>query len=113
MAAGRVPRHPSGWRWSTGTTCTRPERPLTPTSPKPRAPGGLLRRAASNSGDFFLRNTNPAGPQEWTVTVASRSSVRWHCTGGAIQFLADLADLVTGAVEPWALPSVGTDVVTW
>ncbi|MFI6985188.1 SMI1/KNR4 family protein [Embleya sp. NPDC050154] len=80
-----------------------------PLHPYP-APGGLLPWAESNQGDFFLWTTNPAGPQAWTVTVASRSSAWWHYTGGAVQFLADL---VTGAVEPWALPKVRPDVVTW
>ncbi|MGW4651239.1 SMI1/KNR4 family protein [Kitasatospora sp. NPDC004289] len=74
------------------------------------APGGLLPWAGSNRGDLFLWATGPAGPQEWTVTVASRSSAWWHYTGGAVQFLADL---VTGTVEPWALPRVSPDVARW
>ncbi|MFJ9777884.1 SMI1/KNR4 family protein [Kitasatospora sp. NPDC101157] len=80
-----------------------------PLHPYP-APGGLLPWAGSNQGDFFLWTTDPAGPQEWTVTVASRSSVWWRYTGGAVQFLADL---VTGAVEPWALPRIRSDVARW
>jgi hypothetical protein len=71
------------------------------------APGGLLPWAGSSQGDFFLWSTGPADPAEWTVTVASRSSVWWHYTGGAVQFLAEL---VGGAVEPWALPRVRGDV---
>ncbi|GAA2815430.1 hypothetical protein GCM10010441_45090 [Kitasatospora paracochleata] len=74
------------------------------------APGGLLPWAGSNCGDFFLWSTGPGGPGEWTVTVASRSSAWWHYTGGAVQFLADL---VAGAVEPWALPTVGSEVAAW
>ncbi|QEV02659.1 SMI1/KNR4 family protein [Streptomyces viridifaciens] len=74
------------------------------------APGGLPPWADSNRGDFFLWTTNPARPQDWTVTVASRSSARWHYTGGAVQFLADL---VSGAVEPWALPTIRPSVVAW
>ncbi|MEK2490444.1 SMI1/KNR4 family protein [Kitasatospora purpeofusca] len=80
-----------------------------PLHPYP-APGGLLPWAGSNQGDVFLWTTSPVGPQEWTVTVASRSSVWWHYTGGAVQFLADL---VTGAVEPWALPEVRPDAAAW
>ncbi|MFG3055461.1 SMI1/KNR4 family protein [Kitasatospora sp. NPDC048239] len=74
------------------------------------APDGLLPWAGSNQGDLFLWATSPAGPQEWTVTVASRNSAWWNYTGGAVQFLADL---VTGAVEPWALPRVRSDVARW
>lgn len=73
-------------------------------------PGGLLPWAVSPQGDFFLWSTNPTDPQEWTVTVASRSSVWWHYTGGAVQFLADF---VAGALEPWALPQVRAEVVAW
>ncbi|MFD7735614.1 SMI1/KNR4 family protein [Kitasatospora phosalacinea] len=80
-----------------------------PPRPYP-APGGLLPWAGSNQGDLFLWATDPAGPQEWTVTVASRSSVWWHYTGGAVQFLADL---VTGAVKPWALPRVRPEATEW
>ncbi|GLW69414.1 hypothetical protein Kpho02_17130 [Kitasatospora phosalacinea] len=64
----------------------------------------------SNRGDLLLWTTDPAGPREWTVTVASRSSAWWHCTGGAVQFLADL---VGGAVEPWALPRVRPTAEEW
>ncbi|RKE02897.1 hypothetical protein BX266_7499 [Streptomyces sp. TLI_171] len=80
-----------------------------PLHPYP-APGGLLPWAGSNQGDFFLWTTSPAGPQEWTVTVASRSSAWWHYTGGAVQFLADL---VSGALEPWALPRLRPEVAAW
>ncbi|KQV14586.1 MULTISPECIES: hypothetical protein [unclassified Kitasatospora] len=80
-----------------------------PLHPYP-APGGLLPWASSNSGDLFLWTTSEAGPAEWTVTVASRSSAWWHYTGGAVQFLADL---VGGRVEPWALPTVSPDVTAW
>ncbi|WP_145786565.1 SMI1/KNR4 family protein [Kitasatospora atroaurantiaca] len=80
-----------------------------PLHPYP-TPGGLLPWAGSTQGDFFLWTTSPAGPQEWTVTVASRSSAWWHYTGGAVQFLADL---VSGALEPWALPQVRPEVATW
>ncbi|MFF3071339.1 SMI1/KNR4 family protein [Kitasatospora sp. NPDC057936] len=80
-----------------------------PLHPYP-APGGLLPWAGSHQGDLFLWTTDPAGPEEWTVTVASRSSVWWHYTGGAVQFLADL---VTGAVEPWALPKVRSQAGRW
>ncbi|MFF7459657.1 SMI1/KNR4 family protein [Kitasatospora sp. NPDC008115] len=89
--------------WCSEADLTVPVRPFP-------AAGGLLPWAGSNQGDLFLWATNPAGPQEWTVTVASRSSAWWHYTGGAVQFLADL---VTGAVEPWALPRVRPDVARW
>ncbi|MFI5649261.1 SMI1/KNR4 family protein [Kitasatospora sp. NPDC051705] len=74
------------------------------------APGGLLPWAGSNQGDFFLWTTSPAGPQDWTVTVASRSSAWWHYTGGAVQFLTDL---VSGALEPWALPKIRASAMAW
>ncbi len=77
-----------------------------PLRPYP-APGGLLPWATSNQGDFFLWTTSTAGPQEWTVTVASRSGGWWHYAGGAVQFLADLAG---GTLEPWALPTVRPEV---
>ncbi|MFJ5231871.1 SMI1/KNR4 family protein [Kitasatospora sp. NPDC088391] len=80
-----------------------------PLHPHP-APGGLLPWAGSNRGDYFLWTTDPAGPDAWTVTVASRNSAWWHYTGGAVQFLADL---VSGAVEPWALPTVRPHAVAW
>jgi hypothetical protein len=73
-------------------------------------PGGLLPWAASPQGDFFLWGTQPTDPQEWTVTVASRSSVWWHYTGGAVQFIAEYAG---GELEPWALPQVRPEVVAW
>jgi hypothetical protein len=79
-----------------------------PMHPYP-APGGLLPWSSSNQGDFFLWTTSPAGPQEWTVTVASRNGAWWHYTGGAVQFLADL---VSGVLEPWALPTVRPEI-TW
>ncbi|MFJ1708642.1 SMI1/KNR4 family protein [Kitasatospora sp. NPDC088346] len=74
------------------------------------APGGLLPWGASSQGDFFHWSTGPADPGEWTVTVASRSSVWWHYTGGAVQFLADL---VGGVLEPWGLPRVRAEVAVW
>lgn len=79
-----------------------------PMHPYP-APGGLLPWAVSNQGDYFLWTTRPAGPQEWTVTVASRNGAWWHYTGGAVQFLADL---VSGVLDPWALPPVRPEI-TW
>ncbi|MUT88688.1 SMI1/KNR4 family protein [Streptomyces sp. Z38] len=79
-----------------------------PMRPYP-APGGLLPWSSSNQGDFFLWTTSLAGPQEWTVTVASRNGAWWHYTGGAVQFLADL---VSGALAPWALPTVRPEI-TW
>ncbi|MER5350107.1 SMI1/KNR4 family protein [Kitasatospora sp. NPDC002551] len=78
-----------------------------PLHPYPH-PGGLLPWAGSNQGDLFLWTTSPAGPDEWTVTVASRSSAWWHYTGGAVQFLADL---VSGAVHPWALPRIRPEIL--
>ncbi|WP_035838893.1 SMI1/KNR4 family protein [Kitasatospora azatica] len=74
------------------------------------APGGLLPWAVSPQGDFFLWSTHPTDPREWTVTVASRSSVWWHYTGGMVQFMAEFA---AGVLEPWALPRVRPDVVAW
>lgn len=71
------------------------------------APGGLLPWATSNQGDYFLWSTTGAGPDEWTVTVASRSGGWWHYTGGAVQFLADL---ISGALELWQMPSVRPQV---
>ncbi|WP_344627052.1 SMI1/KNR4 family protein [Kitasatospora arboriphila] len=79
-----------------------------PMHPYP-ASGGLLPWAVSNQGDFFLWTTTPAGPEAWTVTVASRNGDWWHYTGGAVQFLADL---VSGALEPWALPRLRPEI-TW
>jgi hypothetical protein len=79
-----------------------------PMHPYP-APGGLLPWATSNQGDYFLWTTGPNGPQTWTVTVASRNGVWWHYGGGAVQFVADL---VSGVLEPWALPTVRPEV-TW
>jgi hypothetical protein len=73
------------------------------------APGGLLLWGGSNQGDFFLWTTSPTGPEHWTVTVASRNGCWWHYTGGAVQFLADL---VSGALEPWGLPQVRPEI-TW
>ncbi|MEV6166528.1 SMI1/KNR4 family protein [Streptomyces sp. NPDC052052] len=77
-----------------------------PLQPYPTV-GGLLPWAASNEGDIFLWKTVPADPQAWTVTIASRNGGWWHYTGGAVQFLADL---VSGAVEPWELPRVCPEV---
>jgi hypothetical protein len=65
------------------------------------APGGLLPWAESNESDKLLWRTSPDGPQDWTVTVASRSGGWWHYDGGAVQFLAEYAD---GTLEPWGLP---------
>jgi hypothetical protein len=79
-----------------------------PLCPYPTS-GGLLPWATSLQGDFFLWSTSPAGPGEWAITVASRNGGWWHYTGGMVQFLADL---VTGAVELWELPSVPAEV-TW
>ncbi|GAA3893314.1 MULTISPECIES: SMI1/KNR4 family protein [Streptomyces] len=79
-----------------------------PMHPYP-APGGLLPWSTSSQGDFFLWTTRPSGPQEWTVTVASRNGAWWQYTGGAVQFLADL---VSGVLEPWALPTVRPEI-TW
>ncbi|MFG2919277.1 SMI1/KNR4 family protein [Kitasatospora sp. NPDC048298] len=112
---GPTPGHEDRWlrgmreeletvgEWCEETDLTDPLHPY-PT------PGGLLPWAGSNQGDFFLWTTGPAGPQEWTVTVASRSSAWWHYTGGAVQFLADL---VGGVLEPWALPRVRADVTAF
>ncbi|MFG3156997.1 SMI1/KNR4 family protein [Streptomyces sp. NPDC048219] len=74
----------------------------TPLYPFP-APGGLLPWATSFQGDYFLWTTNETGPDTWTVTVASRNGVWWHYTAGAVQFMADL---VSGSLQPWALPPV-------
>ncbi|MFG2794425.1 SMI1/KNR4 family protein [Streptomyces sp. NPDC048419] len=79
-----------------------------PMHPYP-APGGLLPWSTSNQGDYFLWTTSPAGPEEWTVTVASRNGAWWHYTGGAVQFLADL---VGGVLELWGLPTVRPEI-TW
>ncbi|MEU5308458.1 SMI1/KNR4 family protein [Streptomyces sp. NPDC021562] len=79
-----------------------------PLQPYPAA-GGLLPWAASNEGDIFLWKTGPADPRDWMVTVASRNGGWWHYAGGAVQFLADL---VSGALEPWGLPSVHP-AVSW
>lgn len=77
-----------------------------PLQPYPAA-GGLLPWATSNEGDIFLWKTGPADPREWTCTVASRNGGWWHYAGGAVQFLADL---VSGVLEPWGLPSVRPEV---
>ncbi|GAA1246792.1 hypothetical protein GCM10009665_42160 [Kitasatospora nipponensis] len=74
------------------------------------APGGLLPWAVSPQGDFFLWSTHPTDPQEWTVTVASRSSAWWHYTGGVVQFVAEYA---AGVLEPWALPQVRPEAEAW
>ncbi|MFD8322695.1 SMI1/KNR4 family protein [Kitasatospora purpeofusca] len=83
--------------------------PVVPLHPYP-FPGGFLPWGGSNQGDLFLWSTSPAGPQEWTVTVASRSNVWWHCTGGLVQFLADLSG---GALEPWSLPRIRPEARAW
>ncbi|MDI6103776.1 hypothetical protein QLQ12_34695 [Actinoplanes sp. NEAU-A12] len=72
------------------------------------APGGLLPWAESNQGDVFLWTTTGAGPDEWPVTVASRNLAWWHYAGGAVQFLAEL---VTGTLEPWAIPRLRPEVI--
>ncbi|MFF8916756.1 SMI1/KNR4 family protein [Streptomyces sp. NPDC015032] len=86
--------------------CEDAEMPV-PLRPFP-APGGLLPWATSYSGDYFLWTTGGAGPDEWTVTVASRNGDWWHYEAGAVQFLADL---ISGSPEPWALPTVRPSVV--
>ncbi|GAA3024725.1 hypothetical protein GCM10020229_40000 [Kitasatospora albolonga] len=83
--------------------------PVIPLTPYP-APGGLLPWGSSNQGDFFLWSTNAAGPHEWTVTVASRNGDWWHYTGGLVQFLADL---ISGALEPWGLPVIRPEYYRW
>ncbi len=79
-----------------------------PLHPYP-APGGLLPWSSSYQGDYFLWSTDPSGPSAWTVTVASRNGAWWHYTGGAVQFLTDLAG---GALECWGLPQIRPDI-TW
>ncbi|MEU2110201.1 SMI1/KNR4 family protein [Streptomyces sp. NPDC019507] len=71
------------------------------------APGGLLPWAESNESDKLLWTTAGDTPQDWIVTVASRSGGWWHYAGGAVQFLAEYAG---GTLEPWALPSLGPEV---
>ncbi|MFI0786255.1 SMI1/KNR4 family protein [Streptomyces lydicus] len=71
------------------------------------APGGLLPWATSFSGDYFLWSTGGDGPDEWTVTVASRNGDWWHYEGGAVQFLAEL---IGGSLEPWSLPQIRRSV---
>lgn len=71
------------------------------------APGGLLPWSTSNEGDIFLWSTGGEGPEEWTVTVASRNGAWWHYDGGVAQFMADL---VSGRLELWGLPSVSCEV---
>ncbi|MFF2508166.1 SMI1/KNR4 family protein [Streptomyces sp. NPDC058067] len=72
-------------------------------------PGGLLGWGGSHDGDTFLWTTAGASPEEWKVTVASHNGDWWHYPAGAVQFTADL---ISGAVEPWGLPSVRPEVVT-
>jgi hypothetical protein len=67
------------------------------------APGGLLPWAESDESDKFMWSTSGETPQDWTVTVASRSGGWWHYTGGAVQFLAEYCE---GTLEPWALPPI-------
>ncbi|MER5635419.1 SMI1/KNR4 family protein [Kitasatospora sp. NPDC002227] len=74
------------------------------------APGGLLVWATSTQGDFFLWSTTGASPEEWVVTVASRSGAWWNYAGGVAQFMADL---VSGELELWGLPSVSPEVGAW
>ncbi|MFD9685745.1 SMI1/KNR4 family protein [Kitasatospora sp. NPDC059088] len=83
--------------------------PVIPLRPYP-SPGGFLPWGGSNQGDVFLWSTSPAGPQEWTVTVASRSGAWWHYGGGLVQFLADLT---SEAVQPWGLPRVRPQSRPW
>ncbi|WP_330309837.1 MULTISPECIES: SMI1/KNR4 family protein [unclassified Streptomyces] len=71
------------------------------------APGGLLPWAESNESDKFMWSTTGATPQDWIVTVASRSGGWWHYSGGSVQFLAEYCD---GTLEPWALPPIEAEV---
>lgn len=71
------------------------------------APSGLLPWAESYEGDRFLWSAIESSPQQWRVTIASRSGGWWHYEGGVVQFLAELCD---GTLEPWALPAIGPDV---
>ncbi|GGT07021.1 hypothetical protein GCM10010271_06780 [Streptomyces kurssanovii] len=71
------------------------------------APGGLLPWAESDESDKFMWSTTGRTPQDWTVTVASRSGGWWHYDGGAVQFLAEYCE---GTLEPWALPRIDPDV---
>jgi hypothetical protein len=80
-----------------------------PLHPYP-APGGLLPWATSTQGDFFLWSTSAVDRGNWLVTVASRSGTWWHYEGGAVQFMAEL---VSGALEPWGLPEARPGVSPW
>jgi len=71
------------------------------------APGGLLPWADSSQGDLFLWVTSGASPHDWPVAVATRDGEWWYYAGGAVQFLAELAD---GTVEPWGLTDIHSDV---
>ncbi|MDX3532212.1 SMI1/KNR4 family protein [Streptomyces sp. ID05-39B] len=71
------------------------------------APSGLLPWASSLSGDVILWTTTGAGPDDWPVTVASRNGGWWHYTGGAVQFIGDW---VSGRLELWELPLLGSEV---
>ncbi|MEU6645507.1 hypothetical protein ABZ863_23550 [Saccharomonospora sp. NPDC046836] len=71
------------------------------------APGGWLHWGASSSGDHFLWTTSGDRPEDWPVTVLSRSACWWHYTSGVVQFLADW---VQRTVKLWSLPLLGTEV---
>ncbi|MFR9794351.1 SMI1/KNR4 family protein [Streptomyces sp. MS06] len=73
------------------------------------APGGLLPWADSEQGDLFLWSTTGDAPDDWPVVVAPRDHPWWQYAGGAVQFLADLAD---GTLAPWGLIDVHDDGVT-
>ncbi|WP_240140160.1 hypothetical protein [Streptomyces sp. MUM 178J] len=74
------------------------------------APGGLLPWTSSVEGDLFLWITAGSTPDDWPVTVATRAGEWWHYAGGAAQFLAELA---SGAIEPWGLSRIDADVTVY
>lgn len=113
LVGGPAPGSETAWAEDTDDLETLAERCEyadldVPLHPYP-APGGLLPWASSYQGDYFLWTTDPAGSSAWTVTVASRNGGWWHYTGGAVQFLADLAG---GALEFWGLPRIRPEI-TW
>ncbi|MFD6417949.1 SMI1/KNR4 family protein [Streptomyces sp. NPDC060194] len=71
------------------------------------APGGLLPWGESCDSDKFMWTTTGRSPQDWIVTVASRSGAWWHYGGGAVQFLAEYSN---GTLEPWGLPTIDLEV---
>ncbi|TVL91078.1 SMI1/KNR4 family protein [Streptomyces sp. SAJ15] len=71
------------------------------------APGGLLPWGESNESDKFMWTTTGDSPEDWVVTVASRSGGWWHYGGGMVQFLAEYCG---GTLEPWALPPIDPEV---